>query len=62
MIGVDTHDRPCTGWKTPETALAEAHKLFRSIILLLMESDVLGCQTASGVQFVDYGESVARVD
>ncbi|XP_009990796.1 PREDICTED: separin, partial [Tauraco erythrolophus] len=46
------------GWKTPETALAEAHKLFRSIILLLMGSDVLGCQTASDVQFVDYGDTL----
>ncbi|NWH55627.1 ESPL1 protein, partial [Fregata magnificens] len=47
------------GWKTPETALAEAHKLFRSIILLLMGSDVLGCQTtASDVQFVDYGDNL----
>ncbi|XP_059688724.1 separin [Gavia stellata] len=47
------------GWKTPEAALAEAHKLFRSIILLLMGSDVLGCQTtASNVQFVDYGDNV----
>ncbi|NXN65624.1 ESPL1 protein, partial [Himantopus himantopus] len=47
------------GWKTPETALAEAHKLFRSIILLLMGSDVLGCQTtASDAQFVDYGDNL----
>ncbi|NXS41301.1 ESPL1 protein, partial [Balaeniceps rex] len=47
------------GWKTPETALAEAHKLFRSIILLLMGSDVLGCQTpTSDVQFVDYGDNL----
>ncbi|NXK00795.1 ESPL1 protein, partial [Corythaixoides concolor] len=46
------------GWKTPETALAEAHKLFRSIILLLMGSDVLGCQTTSEVQFVDYGDNL----
>uniref|UniRef100_A0A8V5GRR5 separase n=1 Tax=Melopsittacus undulatus TaxID=13146 RepID=A0A8V5GRR5_MELUD len=30
------------GWKTPETALVEAQKLFRSIILLLMGSRVLG--------------------
>ncbi|NXW10706.1 ESPL1 protein, partial [Fregetta grallaria] len=47
------------GWKTPETALAEAHKLFRSIILLMMGSDMLGCQTtASDVQFVDYGDNL----
>ncbi|NXI97608.1 ESPL1 protein, partial [Psophia crepitans] len=47
------------GWKTPETALAEAHKLFRSIILLVMGSDVLGCQTmASDIRFVDYGDNL----
>ncbi|NXK15500.1 ESPL1 protein, partial [Herpetotheres cachinnans] len=47
------------GWKTPETALAEAQKLFRSIILLLLGSDVLGCQTTvSDVQFVDYGDNL----
>ncbi|XP_040437081.1 separin isoform X1 [Falco naumanni] len=47
------------GWKTPETALAEAQKLFRSIILLLLGSDVLGCQTsASSVRFVDYGDNL----
>ncbi|NWR81688.1 ESPL1 protein, partial [Centropus unirufus] len=47
------------GWKTPETALAEAHKLFRSIVLMLMGSNVLGCQTKSfDVQFVDYGDNL----
>ncbi|XP_033927448.1 separin isoform X2 [Melopsittacus undulatus] len=47
------------GWKTPETALVEAQKLFRSIILLLMGSRVLGCQsTASDGQFVDYGDNL----
>ncbi|XP_009700866.1 PREDICTED: LOW QUALITY PROTEIN: separin-like, partial [Cariama cristata] len=47
------------GWKTPKTALIEAQKLFRSIILLLLGSDVLGCQTtASDVQFVDYGDNL----
>ncbi|NWW92328.1 ESPL1 protein, partial [Rhynochetos jubatus] len=46
------------GWRTPETALAEAHKLFRSIILLLMGSDVLGCQTASNVQFLDNADNL----
>ncbi|XP_074991497.1 uncharacterized protein LOC142074647 [Calonectris borealis] len=51
------------GWKMPETALSEAHKLFCSIPLLLTGSDVLGCQaTASDVQFVGYGEPVAHVD
>ncbi|XP_074427924.1 separin isoform X2 [Larus michahellis] len=47
------------GWRTPETALAEAHKLFRGVILLLMGGNVLGCQTtASDAQFVDYGDNV----
>ncbi|XP_061871449.1 separin [Colius striatus] len=47
------------GWKTPKTALIEAHKLFRSIILLLMGSDVLGSDTTtSTTQFLDYGDNV----
>ncbi|XP_071585533.1 separin isoform X1 [Heliangelus exortis] len=47
------------GWKTPETALSEAQKLLRSIILLLMGSNVLGCQTVvSDVQFVDCGDNL----
>ncbi|XP_074670026.1 separin isoform X2 [Strix aluco] len=47
------------GWKSPKTALVESQKLFRSIILLLMGSDVLGCQTAaSNSQFVDYGDNL----
>ncbi|NXN98510.1 ESPL1 protein, partial [Rhinopomastus cyanomelas] len=47
------------GWKTPKTALVEAQKLFRSIILLLMGGDVLGWQTtASGGQFLDYGNNL----
>ncbi|XP_061203195.1 separin isoform X2 [Neopsephotus bourkii] len=47
------------GWKTPETALVEVQKLFRSITLLLMGSSVLGCQsTASDGQFVDYGDNL----
>jgi len=63
LVGTDTHDHPCAGWKTPETALVESQKLLRSIILLLMGSSLLGCQTtASDAQFVDYGELAARVD
>ncbi|KFQ93930.1 Separin, partial [Nipponia nippon] len=47
------------GWKTPETALAEAHKLFRSIVLLVTGSNLLCCQTtASDFQFVDYGDNL----
>ncbi|NWX10974.1 ESPL1 protein, partial [Caloenas nicobarica] len=47
------------GWKTPETALVEAQKLFRSIIHLLMGSEVLGCPApAADVQFVDCGDNL----
>ncbi|XP_053907687.1 separin isoform X1 [Cuculus canorus] len=47
------------GWKMTETALTEAHKLFRSIILVVMGSNVLGCQTKpADVQFLDYGENL----
>ncbi|KAM6289136.1 LOW QUALITY PROTEIN: separin [Aegotheles albertisi] len=47
------------GWKTPETALSGAQKLFRSIILLLLGSSVLGCQAAvSDPQFVDCGDNL----
>ncbi|XP_067170221.1 separin [Apteryx mantelli] len=49
------------GWRTPETALTEAHKFFRSIILLLMGSNMLGShKTTSDVQFVDYGENLLQ--
>lgn len=45
------------GWQTPETALLDAHKLLRSIVILLMGGDVLSLQKAA-VQspFLDYGE------
>ncbi|NWH81005.1 ESPL1 protein, partial [Piaya cayana] len=47
------------GWKVPEMALAEAHKLLRSIILALMGTKVLGRQTKPrDVQFLDYGENL----
>ncbi|XP_051497345.1 separin [Apus apus] len=47
------------GWQMPEMALSEAQKLFRSIILLLMGSDVLGCRAGvSDVQFVDCGDNL----
>ena len=47
-----------TGWQTPEIALIDAHKLLRSIILLLMGSDVLSVQkTAVETPFLDYGKS-----
>ncbi|NWV01560.1 ESPL1 protein, partial [Upupa epops] len=47
------------GWKTPKTALVEAQKLFRSIILLLMGGEVLGWQTtAPSGRFLDYGDNL----
>ncbi|NWY07607.1 ESPL1 protein, partial [Nothoprocta ornata] len=49
------------GWRTPETALTEAHKLFRSIVLLVMGSNLLGSQkTVSDTQFVDYGDNLLQ--
>lgn len=47
-----------TGWQTPEIALIDSHKLLRSIILLLMGSDVLSIQkSAVETPFLDFGES-----
>lgn len=47
-----------TGWQTPEIALIDSHKLLRSIILLLMGSDVLSIQkSAVETPFLDSGES-----
>lgn len=49
---------PPPGWQTPETALIDAHKLLRSIIILLMGGDVLSVQKAAEESpFLDYGES-----
>ncbi|NXK57046.1 ESPL1 protein, partial [Chauna torquata] len=49
------------GWKTPETALTEAHKFFRSILLLLTGSHVLGSQkTAADVPVVDCGDNLLQ--
>ncbi|XP_075771872.1 separin isoform X2 [Pelodiscus sinensis] len=49
------------GWKTPETALADAHKLFRSILLLLMGGDLLSSpKAAPETQFVDHGENLLQ--
>lgn len=48
----------CTGWQTPEIALIDSHKLLRSIVLLLMGSDVLSIKKAAvETPFLDYGES-----
>lgn len=50
-----------TGWQTPEIALIDSHKLLRSIILLLMGSDVLSIQKAAvETPFLDSGESEAE--
>ncbi|KAM9229251.1 separin [Dugong dugon] len=49
------------GWQTPEVALIDSHKLLRSIILLLMGSDVLSVQrTAVETPFLDYGENLVQ--
>ena len=52
---------PHIGWQTPEIALIDSHKLLRSIILLLMGSDVLSIQKAAvETPFLDSGESEAE--
>ncbi|KAM7114144.1 separin isoform 1-T2 [Molossus nigricans] len=49
------------GWQTPETALIDSHKLLRSIILLLMGSDVLSIKKAAvETPFLDYGENLVQ--
>ncbi|KFO21270.1 separin [Fukomys damarensis] len=49
------------GWQTPETALIDSHKLLRSIILLLMGSDVLSLQKAVvETPFLDCGENLVQ--
>ncbi|XP_057558622.1 separin isoform X2 [Hippopotamus amphibius kiboko] len=49
------------GWQTPEVALLDSHKLLRSIILLLMGTDVLAAQkTAAETPFLDYGENLVQ--
>ncbi|XP_070475691.1 separin [Equus przewalskii] len=49
------------GWQTPEIALIDSHKLLRSIILLLMGSDVLSIQKAAvETPFLDYGENLIQ--
>ncbi|XP_021238121.1 separin isoform X2 [Numida meleagris] len=49
------------GWKTAEIALSEAHKLLRSIILLLTGSSMLGShKSTADVQFVDCGDNVLQ--
>ncbi|XP_053564287.1 separin [Bombina bombina] len=47
------------GWHNPETALTDAHKLLRSIVLLLLGNEVLSSPKGSSeVRFVDNGENL----
>ncbi|XP_036771128.2 separin isoform X3 [Manis pentadactyla] len=49
------------GWQTPEIALIDSHKLLRSILLLLMGSDMLSVQKAAvETPFLDYGENLVQ--
>ncbi|ELV10467.1 Separin [Tupaia chinensis] len=49
------------GWQTPEIALIDSHKLLRSILLLLLGSDVLSVQKAAvETPFLDYGENLVQ--
>ncbi|XP_066440329.1 separin isoform X1 [Eleutherodactylus coqui] len=49
------------GWHNSETALTEAHKLLRSIVLLLLGNDVLSTSKAtSDSRFVDNGENLLQ--
>ncbi|KAG8518346.1 Separin, partial [Galemys pyrenaicus] len=49
------------GWQTPEIALIDSHKLLRSILLLLMGSDVLSVQKSTvETPFLDYGENLVQ--
>uniref|UniRef100_A0A8C5MBK5 separase n=1 Tax=Leptobrachium leishanense TaxID=445787 RepID=A0A8C5MBK5_9ANUR len=49
------------GSHNPETALTEAHKLLRSIVLLLLGNDVLSSSKASSdMRFVDNGDNLLQ--
>ncbi|XP_040845089.1 separin [Ochotona curzoniae] len=49
------------GWQTPETALIDCHKLLRSIIILMLGSEVLTQKTAvETAVFSDYGENLVQ--
>ncbi|KAM4047872.1 separin [Anomaloglossus baeobatrachus] len=58
----DLYKQLCShGWHNPETALMEAHKLLRSIVLLLLGNDVLATPKAtSDARFVDNGENLLQ--
>lgn len=48
------------GWRTPETALTDAHKLLRSIILLLLGNVVFTPKVNADNQFVDHGDNLMQ--
>ncbi|KAJ1159936.1 hypothetical protein NDU88_000440 [Pleurodeles waltl] len=48
------------GWRTPETALTDAHKLLRSIILLLLGNAVFTPKVNAEYQFVDHGDNLLQ--
>ncbi|KAM4796065.1 LOW QUALITY PROTEIN: separin [Rhinophrynus dorsalis] len=58
----DLYRRLCAhGFHNPETALTEAHRLLRSIVLLLLGNDVLSSPKGSpDVRFVDNGENLLQ--
>lgn len=58
----DLYKQLCShGWHNPETALTEAHKLLRSIVLLLLGNDVLSTPKAtSDARFVDNGDNLLQ--
>ncbi|KAI5760715.1 ESPL1 [Gulo gulo luscus] len=61
-LSASLREQLCTqGWQTPEIALIDSHKLLRSIILLLMGSDVLSIQKAAvETPFLDSGENLVQ--
>ncbi|MEE6472121.1 hypothetical protein FKM82_009485 [Ascaphus truei] len=58
----ELHKQLCAhGWHNPETALTDAHKLLRSIVLLLLGNEVLSSPRGSSeVRFVDHGENLLQ--
>ncbi|XP_018411707.1 PREDICTED: separin [Nanorana parkeri] len=62
MLLPDLYKKLCAqGWHNPETALTEAHKLLRSIVLLLVGNDVLSApKSTTEMRFVDYGENLLQ--
>ncbi|XP_068123297.1 separin [Hyperolius riggenbachi] len=58
----DLYKQLCApGLQSPETALTEAHKLLRSVVLLLLGKDVLSTPKATTeARFVDNGENLLQ--